>query len=91
MSFTILSRITIDGTTFGLTSSSQLSYFSPGGKARLKMNTTYSVEALGTLNDPRARYHFTSKAEAMKYLKSLESQAVIVETEGVHSLRRLYG
>ena len=66
-----------DGTTTYLIVSSQMSYFSPSGKARLAVRVRYHVYANmveGEItNGERSKHGFTSKAAATKYFKGVVS------------------
>lgn len=82
MSYTILQTKTVDGVAFNLAKVTEMSYFSPSGKARLKVKVSYQVElANPPMSDEddassqgaqtRQRFWITSKSEALKYFKSL--------------------
>ena len=94
---TIIKTLTIDGTIWHLRKATKTAHFKKG-KANLHVAVTYSVQIDGEqeLNAPEKlkalqRYHYTSKAKAAQYLKSLEKSAVIVESSGGEALSRIFG
>ena len=82
MSYTILKTTEVNGFKFTLTKNSELSYFSPSGKARLKMKISYSI-ALDVDSDAivpseiqsKQRFWLTSKSEATKYFNQLKKRS----------------
>lgn len=102
MSYEILDEAVIDGFRFGLVKITENSYFTPSGKARLKLDVKYNVEiicdslaALGHGPEgAKQRFWIKSKAEAKKYFESLKSKAVTVQYEGkaaANHLNKLFG
>jgi len=64
-----------DGTTTYLIASIALSYRTPKGKPRLAMEKRYHVYASMTegspVNGDKSLFHFTSKAKAISYFRSI--------------------
>ena len=94
---TIIKALTIDGTIWQLRKVTETRHFK-NGKANLHVAATYNVEIdweqeLSAPEKLKAlqSYHYTSKAKAAQYLKSLEKSAVIVESSGVEALSRIFG
>lgn len=98
MSYEILDKAIVDGIEWALVKTGTTKHFK-NGKPNLHVEVTYSVERtdrcfdsnFNPIPEMRQRFWMSSKAQATKYFKTLTSQAVIVEREGAHALRRIFG